>query len=140
MLSDFPQCRRSSTVCSQKNHECMWNYVEQKPGTMICKCFDQLKISPMVLHCILRNYLYLYPYKVQLVQKLKFTDHQHLNYSIQIQMKIANLFLNWLRVTKLISISTDLLISKTVRFGDWRNLGIFVHTHCISSNELPAVM
>lgn len=68
MLSDFPQCRRSSTVSSQKNHECMWNYVEQKPGTMICKCFDQLKISQMVLHCILRNYLYLYPYKVQLVQ------------------------------------------------------------------------
>ena len=85
-VSDLPRSGRPRSVFSQINRERVLDSVQEEPGTSIRRRSDQLGMPRMSLYRIPRNDLHLYPHKVELVQKLKPTDHrQRLNYSVQIQ-------------------------------------------------------
>lgn len=67
-IGDLPQYGRSYTDFSHMNHEHVLSSVKQEH-----QFTNTPKMFQMSLHCILRDNLHLYLYKVQFIQKLQLT-------------------------------------------------------------------
>ena len=79
---DSYRSERPRTARSEENIACVRESVAESPETSTRRRAQQLKISQRSLRRILKKYLHLFPYKIQLVQELLPRDHnQRLKYS-----------------------------------------------------------
>jgi hypothetical protein len=85
-LMNLPHTGRPRSARKEENIERVRASIEDEPQTFTRRRSRELGLSRTSLRRILTKDLKMFPYKIQLVQKLKPTDHpQRLNYAIRIQ-------------------------------------------------------
>ena len=75
ILIDKPKSEKPKTVRTPENIDAVAKSVREAPSTSVHRRSQQLNISETSLRRILHKDLGMTPYKVQLVQELKPTDH-----------------------------------------------------------------